>query len=39
MPDARFHLFPDTGHMPQIERPDEFASLALDFLAAVSEKA
>jgi 2-hydroxymuconate-semialdehyde hydrolase len=39
MPDARFHLFADTGHMPQIERPDEFASLALDFLAEVSEKA
>jgi 2-hydroxymuconate-semialdehyde hydrolase len=39
LPDARFHLFPDTGHMPQIERPGEFAELALDFLTSVSEKA
>ncbi|WP_306205710.1 alpha/beta fold hydrolase [Actinoplanes sp. RD1] len=33
-PDARWHLFPATGHMPQIERADEFAELASDFLTA-----
>jgi 2-hydroxymuconate-semialdehyde hydrolase len=38
LPDARFHLFPDTGHMPQIERPGEFAELALDFLAEADAK-
>ncbi|MEV6632919.1 alpha/beta fold hydrolase [Actinoplanes sp. NPDC051470] len=32
LPHAEFHLFPRTGHMPQIERADEFASLARDFL-------
>jgi 2-hydroxymuconate-semialdehyde hydrolase len=26
-PFARSHIFPATGHMPQIERPDEFAEL------------
>jgi len=36
-PDARSHLFPDTGHMPQIERADEFAALAREFLASRSE--
>ncbi|UQU62281.1 alpha/beta fold hydrolase [Couchioplanes caeruleus] len=36
-PDARSHLFPDTGHMPQIERADEFADLARLFLTARSE--
>jgi 2-hydroxymuconate-semialdehyde hydrolase len=41
MPAARFHVFSDTGHMPQIERPGEFAELALNFLRAEqrSEKA
>ena len=28
-PDARWHLFERTGHMPQIERPREFADLVL----------
>jgi 2-hydroxymuconate-semialdehyde hydrolase len=32
-PDAEWHLFPDTGHLPQIERADEFAALARRFLA------
>jgi pimeloyl-ACP methyl ester carboxylesterase len=27
-PDAAWHLFENTGHMPQIERADEFAALA-----------
>jgi 2-hydroxymuconate-semialdehyde hydrolase len=35
-PDARYHLFPDAGHMPQIERADEFADLTRAFLAAHS---
>jgi len=35
-PHAATHLFPDTGHMPQIERADEFAGLARQFLAAHS---
>ncbi|MEV8510029.1 alpha/beta fold hydrolase [Actinoplanes sp. NPDC051475] len=36
-PDARWHLFPDTGHMPQIERADEFADLTELFLTARSD--
>jgi pimeloyl-ACP methyl ester carboxylesterase len=38
-PDAAWHLFTGTGHMPQIERADEFAALARRFLAPVSEQA
>lgn len=34
-PDAQGHLFPDTGHMPQIERAADFAELAADFVAKV----
>ncbi|MBB5234009.1 alpha/beta fold hydrolase [Deinococcus budaensis] len=34
-PHARIHLFPDTGHAPQLERADAFARLALDFLREV----
>ena len=37
LPYAESHLFPDAGHMPQLEQPDEFAALAGRFLAA-SEK-
>jgi len=33
-PQARTHLFPDTGHMPQIERPDEFAEVVRPLLVA-----
>ena len=33
--DARTHRFPDTGHGPMIERPDEFARLATEFWADV----
>lgn len=32
-PQAESHLFVETGHMPQIERPDEFAATVEDFLA------
>ncbi|GAA3338523.1 alpha/beta fold hydrolase [Amorphoplanes nipponensis] len=35
-PHATTHLFPDTGHMPQIERADDFADLIRLFLAAHS---
>jgi len=31
-PHARTHLFPDTGHMPQIEQARAFNALILDFL-------
>jgi pimeloyl-ACP methyl ester carboxylesterase len=37
LPHAETHLFPDTGHMPQIERADEFAELARRFLAAAAD--
>ncbi|MGW6392544.1 alpha/beta fold hydrolase [Streptomyces sp. NPDC055103] len=32
-PKARTHLFTATGHMPQIERAEDFADLARDFWA------
>ncbi len=32
LPAARTHLFRQAGHMPQIERPDEFAAVVRDFL-------
>jgi pimeloyl-ACP methyl ester carboxylesterase len=31
LPHARFHLFRDTGHMPQVERAEEFSKLLVDF--------
>ncbi|TDC37126.1 alpha/beta fold hydrolase [Micromonospora sp. 15K316] len=31
LPAARTHLFPDCGHLPQIERAEEFHRLLLDF--------
>lgn len=33
LPYARTHLFPRTGHMPQVERAEEFAELVSDFWA------
>ncbi|OLF10345.1 alpha/beta fold hydrolase [Actinophytocola xanthii] len=33
LPHVRTHLFPDTGHMPQIERAEEFAALVQKFWA------
>ncbi|MET3945951.1 cation diffusion facilitator CzcD-associated flavoprotein CzcO/pimeloyl-ACP methyl ester carboxylesterase [Arthrobacter sp. UYCu512] len=33
LPRAESHVFPKTGHMPQIETPDEFAAVVEDFLA------
>ena len=35
-PHAKTHLFADTGHLPQIERADDFADLARLFLTAHS---
>ncbi len=35
-PHARTHLFADTGHLPQIERADDFADLTRLFLIAHS---
>ncbi|GIE71940.1 alpha/beta hydrolase [Actinoplanes palleronii] len=35
-PHARAHLFPNTGHMPQLEQPDEFAGLLRPMLAEVA---
>lgn len=35
-PHAQTHVFTGTGHMAQIERPDEFASLVLPFLASAA---
>ncbi|SNY66351.1 alpha/beta fold hydrolase [Paractinoplanes atraurantiacus] len=37
LPHAQSHLFPDTGHMPQLERPDEFARLVKPLLALTAE--
>ena len=31
-PSAEFHLLPSCGHMPQIEKADEFAAIAREFL-------
>ena len=31
LPHARAHLFPDTGHMPQIERAEAFSELLENF--------
>jgi pimeloyl-ACP methyl ester carboxylesterase len=33
LPHARSHLFADCGHMPQLERPDEFADLVRPMLS------
>ncbi|ROQ37008.1 cation diffusion facilitator CzcD-associated flavoprotein CzcO [Frondihabitans sp. PhB188] len=34
LPHATTHVFAKTGHMPQIERPDEFADVVEEFLGA-----
>jgi pimeloyl-ACP methyl ester carboxylesterase len=38
LPHAESHLFTGTGHMPQIERADEFAALVQQFLRARSQQ-
>ena len=35
LPRAESHVFSNTGHMPQIERPDEFAAVVEEFLSRV----
>jgi len=37
LPDASSHLFPDTGHMPQLEKAEEFAELAAAFVAEAQD--
>lgn len=39
LPRARTHLFVDAGHMPQVEKAEEFASLAGAFVDEVEEAA
>lgn len=39
LPTARTHLFAETGHMPQVERPAEFAEVAAAFVAGVEASA
>lgn len=39
MPHATTHLLTGIGHMPQIECPDQFAALVLDFFAGATKKA
>jgi pimeloyl-ACP methyl ester carboxylesterase len=34
IPNSRLQIFDKCGHMPQLERPDEFNKLVLEFLAA-----
>lgn len=36
LPRAESYVFSKTGHMPQIERPDEFAAVVQEFLTRVS---
>lgn len=38
MPHAKTHLFTGIGHMPQIECPDEFADLVLDFFVGTASR-
>ncbi|MEU6118413.1 alpha/beta fold hydrolase [Streptomyces sp. NPDC047117] len=38
LPHARSHLFPATGHMPQIERAADFAALAAGFLDSAADR-
>lgn len=34
LPNARTHVFPNAGHVPMLECPDEFNRLAIEFLRA-----
>jgi pimeloyl-ACP methyl ester carboxylesterase len=36
IPNALYHVFPKTGHCPNIERAEEFNTLVLDFLDRAS---
>ena len=35
IPGARFELIRGTGHMPPVEKPDDYASLLTDFLSSI----
>ncbi|GGC82319.1 alpha/beta hydrolase [Tersicoccus solisilvae] len=39
LPNARLHVFPDTGHLPQVERAEEFARLVQQFWAETTDDA
>jgi pimeloyl-ACP methyl ester carboxylesterase len=39
VPEARLEVIEDCGHCPQVERPDRFCELLLDFPASVREAA
>jgi pimeloyl-ACP methyl ester carboxylesterase len=39
LPSARTHLFTDAGHMPQVEKPAEFAEVVGAFVDAVAARA
>jgi len=36
LPDSRLHVLPECGHCPQMEKPEEFNRLVLDFLAELA---
>src|SRR5690606_2678105 len=36
MPNARLHVFPQGGHWPYLERPEDFSQVVAGFLDAVS---
>ncbi|WP_326596455.1 alpha/beta fold hydrolase [Streptomyces sp. NBC_01803] len=38
LPHARGHLFPETGHLPQIERAGELTALAAEFIRTTSDR-
>ena len=35
IPGGRSHVIEDAGHVPQIERPEEFNQIVIDFLRSV----
>jgi len=39
LPHSRLHVLPECGHCPQMEKPEEFNRLVLDFLAEVRARA
>ncbi len=37
LPNARVHVIPECGHWPQMEKPEEFNRVVMEFLSAPSE--
>lgn len=37
LPNSEFHIIPDCGHMSNMERPDEWNKILLDFLLRISK--